>query len=84
MRPWPPLGPPERLTEAIAVASFGEILGDSITRRMVAEYQASPFMNFEPFINYGPPLNDFRTRRVTRLGGYANLATVNGPPPTQR
>lgn len=67
----------ERLTEAIAVASFGEILGDSITRRMVAEYQASPFMNFEPFINYGPPLQDFRTRRVTRLGGYANLATVN-------
>ncbi len=67
----------ERLTEAIAVASFGEILGDSITRRMVAEYAASPFMNFEPFINYGPPLQDFRTRRITRLGGYANLATVN-------
>ena len=66
----------ERVTEAIAIASFGEILGDSITRRMVKEYQDSPFMNFEPFINYGAPLNDFRTQRRTRLGGYANLATV--------
>jgi len=67
----------QRLTEAIAVASFGEILGDSITRRMVQEYQASPFSNWTPFTQIGAPLNDFRTRRVTRLGGYANLATVS-------
>lgn len=66
----------QRLTEAIAVASFGEILGDSITRRMVAEYADSPFANWRPFVNIGAPLNDFRTRRITRLGGYANLPTV--------
>lgn len=66
----------QRLTEAIAVASFGEILGDSITRRMVAEYGDSPFGNWRPFVSIGAPMNDFRTRRVTRLGGFANLPTV--------
>lgn len=65
-----------RITEAISVATFGEILGDSVTRSLLRIYGASPFTNWQAWTSIGAPLNDFRTRRVTRLGGYANLPTV--------
>ncbi len=65
-----------RLTEALDTTSFGEILGDSVTRRMLAEYNAGPQAQWRGTIADVVPLSDFRTQRRMRFGGYGNLATV--------
>lgn len=65
-----------RLTEALDTSSFGEILGDSITRRMVAEYQMMAQAVWRGTIAEVVPVTDFRTQRRMRFGGYPNLATV--------
>jgi len=71
------LGEPvgDDLVEAIATGGFTEILGDSIRRRMVAEYRRSDLRTWESLVDVVPTA-DFRTNRITRLGGYLNLATV--------
>jgi hypothetical protein len=65
-----------RLTESLDSTSFTKILGDSITRRMVAEYQLPEFQMWRGLIGDVVPLNDFRTQRRLRFGGYGNLAIV--------
>jgi hypothetical protein len=64
------------LSEAVTVAGFDQILGDSVARRMLAEYQQSNLRAaWEPIVDI-VPLNDVRTQRRMRFGGYLNLATV--------
>lgn len=65
-----------RLKEALNTGSWTEILGDSITRRMVADYQANPLTNWRGVIADVVPVSDFRTQRRMRFGGYGNLPTV--------
>ena len=65
-----------RLKEALNTGSWTEILGDSITRRMVAEYQAQPLTNWRGVVADVVPVSDFRTQRRMRFGGYGNLPTV--------
>lgn len=65
-----------RLKEALNTGSWTEILGDSITRRMVADYVANPLTNWRGVIAEVVPVNDFRTQRRMRFGGYGNLPTV--------
>lgn len=65
-----------RLTEALDSTSFDQILGDSITRRMVAEYAAGSQAQWRGTIADVVPVNDFRTQRRMRFGGYGNLSTV--------
>lgn len=65
-----------RLREALNTGSWTEILGDSITRRMVADYQQNPLTNWRGVIADVVPVNDFRTQRRMRFGGYGNLPTV--------
>lgn len=65
-----------RVSEALTAASFAQVLGDSVTRRMVAEYAASPLNNYERIVSAVESVNDFRTQRVGRIGGYGTLSTV--------
>jgi hypothetical protein len=65
-----------RLTESLDSASFDQILGDSITRRMVADYAAANMANWRGTVAQVVPVNDFRTQRRMRFGGYGNLPTV--------
>ena len=65
-----------RLKEALDSTSFDQILGDSITRRMLAEYAAADMANWRGTIAQVVPVNDFRTQRRMRFGGYGNLPTV--------
>jgi hypothetical protein len=65
-----------RLTEALDSTTFDQILGDSITRRMVAEYQQASQAQWRGTIADVVPVSDFRTQRRMRLGGYPNLAIV--------
>lgn len=65
-----------RLTEALSTASFDQILGDSIARRMVAEYRMGSQAAWRGVIADVVPVGDFRTQRRMRFGGYGNLSTV--------
>lgn len=65
-----------RLTEALNTASWPQILGDSITRRMLREYAAQPQAQWRGTIAEVVPVSDFRTQRRMRFGGYGNLPLV--------
>jgi hypothetical protein len=66
------------MREALNSASFPNVLGDSITRRMVAEYQRqpNPYGNWRLLTGEPVPLNDFRVNKRTRFGAYGDLPIV--------
>jgi len=67
--------------EAVSSATFGNILGDSITRAMIREYGAGTAYQDWRWMCDVVPLTDFREQQRTRMGGYGNLPAVaeNGP-----
>lgn len=70
------LGGQGRLVEAISAATFGEVLGDSITRAMVRDYGMSDMWSDWRDLVDIVPVTDFRQQRRTRMGGYGNLPAV--------
>lgn len=62
--------------EAISASTFGNILGDSITRAMIRDYQGLESYNDWRWMCDIVPVSDFRTQERTRLGGYGNLPAV--------
>ena len=67
----------ENFTEALTSASFGNVLGDAITRRMVKEYNNRTALDaWRKFANI-VPVADFREQKRVRMGGYGDLPTVN-------
>lgn len=66
-----------RLKASMDSTTFGEILGDSITRKMVKEYNSTAYNNDWKKICDIVAVNDFRTNRRVRQGGYSNLPIVN-------
>jgi len=72
-----------RVTESIDTSSFGELLGDSITRRMIALYGAPDLSTWRRVVSEIVPVGDFRTQRRGRMGGYGTLPTVNQGAPYQ-
>lgn len=72
-----------RSTESVASGTWSFILGDSITRRMVAEYQQPDMQAWRKIVSSTPPVNDFRTQRIERMGGYGVLPGVNQGAPYQ-
>lgn len=73
----------ERTTESMTTSSWDVILGDSITRRMVAMYAQPSLQNWRQVVSSTVPVNDFRTQRIDRLGGYGTLPAVNQGAPYQ-
>jgi hypothetical protein len=73
----------ERASESLTVSSWDVILGDSITRRMVAEYGRPSLGTWRNIVSSVVPVNDFRTQRIDRLGGYGTLPAVNAGAPYQ-
>lgn len=65
------------MKESVAVSTWAEILGDSITRKMLAEYSEMPLDDWRKIVSDISPVNDFRTQRRQRMGGYGNLPAVN-------
>lgn len=72
-----------RSTESIDTSSWGEILGDSITRRVVAEHARPNLQVWRQLVSNIFSVPDFRTQRITRLGGYGVLPAVNQGAPYQ-
>jgi hypothetical protein len=73
----------QRSTESLTSTSWDVILGDSITRRMIAEYQRPSLQTWRMIASSIVPVNDFRTQRLDRLGGYGVLPAVNQGAPYQ-
>jgi hypothetical protein len=70
-----------RSTESVASSTWGNILGDSITRRMVALYATPNLSSWREIVSSIIPVNDFRTQRIERMGGYGVLpAVLQGAP----
>lgn len=72
-----------RSTESLTTASWAEILGDSVTRRMVAEYAHPSLSTWRNIVSSVVPVADFRTQRIDRLGGYGVLPAVAAGAPYQ-
>ena len=66
----------ERGTESVSAATFAQALGDSITRRMIAEYSLEPFGLWRQIVSNIESVNDFREQKLTRVGGYGELPAV--------
>ncbi|NMG29354.1 hypothetical protein [Aromatoleum evansii] len=66
----------DRFVESLTSASWANVLGDSITRRMLAEYAQETDLQAWRKIASVVPVSDFRTQERTRLGGYGNLPAV--------
>lgn len=63
--------------ESLDSTSFSNALGTSITRRMVAEFNAAVEFDGWRKICSVVPVNDFRTQDRVNIGGYGDLPTVN-------
>ena len=65
-----------RMVESLGSASLGEVLGDAVSRRMLAEYRAAvDFDGWRQLVSV-VPVNDFRMQHRTRWGGYGDLPVV--------
>lgn len=71
-----------RSTESMDSTSWNLVLGDSITRRLVAEYAQPSLQTWRSIVSI-VPVNDFRTQRIERIGGYGTLPVVNQGAPYQ-
>lgn len=65
-----------RATESLNTASWAEVLGDSMTRRMVSMYSQPELQSWRRIVSDIVPVNDFRTQRRVRVGGYGTLPVV--------
>jgi len=62
--------------EAVDTSTFGQILGDSITRRMMQIYTGMTNLDSWNKVCVKGNASDFRTQRFGRVGGYGNLSIV--------
>lgn len=62
--------------EALDSTSFANVLGDAVTRRMVADYNAQSQYDVWRELATVVPVSDFRTQQRTRFGGYGDLPAV--------
>jgi len=65
-----------RLTEAISASSFVNVLGTAVSRHMLRYYADLPLLGaWRKLVNV-TSLNDFRSHRRVKLGGFGKLPTV--------
>lgn len=65
-----------QLREALGSDTWPDVLGDSIRRRMVTDYQVANQYDVWRRVCTTVPLADFRTNERTRWGGYGDLPIV--------
>jgi hypothetical protein len=72
-----------RSTESLDTTSWAQILGDSITRRVLKEFGMAQLNSWRAIVSDIVPVNDFRTQRIGRMGGFGVLPTVPERAPYQ-
>lgn len=70
------MGESARVSEAIDSTTFAQVLGDSVARRMIAEYGLPQLQNWRSVVSNIETVNDFREQKRGRIGGYGTLPTV--------
>lgn len=65
------------LKESLDTSSFGEMLGDSITRKMIKEYNTPGLDDWKKIVSDISAIQDFRTNRRMRMGGYGVLPDIS-------
>ncbi|TVO70903.1 hypothetical protein FHP88_15730 [Sedimenticola selenatireducens] len=65
-----------RIREAVSAATFGNVLGNSITRAMLREYGMEDQWSDWRWLTDIVSVTDFRTQERTRMGGYGDLPVV--------
>lgn len=65
-----------RSTESADSTTWAQVLGDSVTRRVVAMYNTPSLQTWRQIVSSTAPISDFRTQRIGRVGGYGTLPTV--------
>lgn len=65
-----------RALESATTATWPKILGDAITRRMQAVYAHPSLQTWRQIVSGIVPVNDFRTQRIAKFGGYGVLPAV--------
>lgn len=73
----------DRVTESADTTTWAQLLGDSVTRRMVAEYNLPSLQTWRQIVSDVQPIDDFRLQRIGRLGGYGVLPDVPQGAPYQ-
>lgn len=73
----------KRSTESLTSSSWDQVLGDSVTRRMISLYNQPSLQSWRQVVSDIVPVSDFRQQRRTRIGGYGLLPTVNQGAPYQ-
>ncbi len=71
-----------RFREALNTTAFADVLGNSMTRRLVEVYRMSTDLDMYKLLTGAPvAISDFRTQERVRFGGYGNLPVVaeSGP-----
>ena len=71
------LGSAVDFREAISSSTFANVLGDSITRRLLAVYGQRTDLQAWRRVASVTRVADFRTQERTQMGGYGNLPAVN-------
>lgn len=72
-----------RSSESLQAASWAQVLGDSVTRRLVAEYGRPAWQDWRRICSAIVFGADFRTQRRARFGGYGLLPAVSEGAPYQ-
>ena len=66
----------KRFVEALDSTSWAQVLGDSIARRLQAEYRMPELQTWRKIVSDIVPVNDFRTNRRGVIGGYGEIPVV--------
>jgi len=69
-------GAVSRLSESVTTTTFAQMLGDSITRRLIAEYSIPALAEWRKVVSSVVAVNDFREQKRYRMGGYGTLPAV--------
>ncbi|MEV6798534.1 2'-5' RNA ligase family protein [Micromonospora rifamycinica] len=72
-----------RGSESLTSASWSQVLGDSLTRRMVKLYGQPSLQSWRKIVSDIVPVADFREQKRVRIGGYGLLPVVNEGAPYQ-
>lgn len=73
----------QRGTESLDSTSWSFVLGDSITRRLIAMYSQPSLSTWRRIVSEVTPVSDFRQQRRERVGGYGLLPQVAQGAPYQ-
>ncbi|SCL15071.1 2'-5' RNA ligase family protein [Micromonospora inyonensis] len=72
-----------RGSESMTSGSWSQVLGDSITRRMIRLYRQPGLQSWRKVVSDIVPVSDFRDQKRVRIGGYGTLPVVNEGAPYQ-